>query len=79
MENENENTDEILKPENSNTKTNHTPMKRKFEDITKDPHFIESGLCPPFIKSLNISDPRRDEHLIDILSTSTFHFTANST
>ena len=73
MENENENT-ESLKPENSNTKINPTPMKRKYEDITKDPHFIESGLCPPFVKSLNISDQRRDEHLIDILSTPTFNF-----
>ena len=35
MENENENT-ESLKPENSNTKINPTPMKRKYEDITKD-------------------------------------------
>ena len=44
-------------------------MKRKYEDITKDPHFIESGLCPAFIKSLFISNPQRDDHLIDILST----------
>ena len=54
-------------------------MKRKYEDITKDPHFIESGLCPPFIKSLNISNPQRDEHLIDILSTGTFNFKSNLT
>ena len=47
MENENENT-ESSNSENSNTKINPTPMKRKYEDITKDPHFIESGLCPPF-------------------------------
>ena len=77
-ETENEKT-ESLKPENSNTKINPTPMKRKYEDITKDPHFIESGLCPPFIKSLNISNPTRDEHLIDILSTPTFNFKANLT
>ena len=65
----------------SNTLTKDTPtsMKRKYEDITKDPHFIESGLCPPFIKSLNISDPQRDDHLIDILSTGTFNFKSNLT
>ena len=64
---------------NSLTKVNPAPMKRKYEDITKDPHFIESGLCPPFIKSLNISNPQRDDHLIDVLSTGTFNFKSNLT
>ena len=75
---ENENS-ENSNSSNSITKDAPTPMKRKYEDITKDPHFIESGLCPPFIKSLNISDPQRDDHLIDILSTGTFNFKSNLT
>ena len=66
-------------PNNSLTKVNPAPIKRKYEDITKDPHFMESGLCPPYIKSLNISDSNRDNHLIDILSTGTFNFKPNLT
>ena len=51
-------------PNNSLTKVqNLAPMKRKYEDITKDPHFIESGLCPPFIKSLNISDLNKETNI----------------
>ena len=75
---ENENC-ENLTTNNSLTKVNPTPMKRKYEDITKDHHFIESGLCPPFIKSLNISNVQRDDHLIVILSTGTFNFKSNLT
>ena len=80
QEDNTEDSTKTFKSENSNTKTHDPPsMKRRYEDITKDPHFIESGLSPPIIKSLNIGNPKRDEHLIDLLSTSTFNFKANLT
>ena len=59
--NDTDNNAENSKPENPNTKVHDPPlekMKKNYEDIPKDPHFKESGICPPFIKSVNLSSPR---------------------
>ena len=48
-------------------------QKRKYPDIATDKPFIESGVCPPFIKPLK-QDEDRDCDLIPILSTRQFRF-----
>ena len=52
---------------------NANSQKKKYPDITADKPFMESGACPPFIKSLK-QDEDRDCDLIPILSSRQFTF-----
>ena len=47
---------------------NAKSQKRKYPDITADKPFMESGVCPPFIKPLK-QDEDRDCDLIPINKT----------
>ena len=57
---------------------NEKAQKRKYPDITADKPFMESGVCPPFIKPLK-QDEDRDCDLIPILSTRQFTFQSHLT
>ena len=57
---------------------NAKSQKRKYPDITADKPFLESGACPPLIKSSK-QDEDRDCDLILILSSKQFTFKSHLT
>ena len=57
---------------------NGKSQQRKYPDITADKPFMESGVCPPFIKPLK-QDEDRDCDLILILLSKQFTFQSHLT
>ena len=57
---------------------NAKSQKRNYPEITADKLFMESGACPPFIKSLKQNEDR-DWDLIPILSSRQFTFQSHPT
>ena len=65
-------------PVEQNDHINAKSQKRNYPDITADKFFMESGVCPPFIKPSK-QDEDRDCDLIPILSLRQFTFQSHLT